>query len=134
MILDTSVLIEIDRGTDEEKVRELDSRAPHKISSVTVSEFFAGVHMRDSKEEEKAEKIISQAREVPLEREIAKKAGELIALKNEKDLGINLNDIYIASTAIIHGEKVLTKDISDFNEIEEIEVKSWKDFGTRNEI
>lgn len=128
MILDTSVLVEIDRGTSVDKVERLDSKAPHRISSITVSEFFAGVHMRNSSKEEEAEKIIQNAEEVPMEGNIARKAGELIARKKKQDLGINLNDIYIAATALEYGEKVLTTDISDFEEIEEIETVSWKKF------
>ena len=127
MILDTSILIEVDRGADPQKVEKLDEKAPHKISSITVSEFFAGVHLRDSTEKQKAEKIISQAEEIPMKEDIARKSGELIARKKKESLGINLNDIYIAATAIKYGEPVLTKDRSDFGELEELEVKNWEE-------
>lgn len=126
MTLDTLVLIGIDRGAKEEKVTRLDNKAPHKISSITIAEFFAGVYIRDSPEKEKAERIINQAQEIGLEGSIARKAGELIARKKKQDLGINLNDIYIAATAAKYGEPVLTKDNSDFEEIGEIEVIPWE--------
>lgn len=127
MILDTSILVEIDRGADEARVRKLDDRAPHRISSVTVAEFFAGVHIRGSAEEEKAQRILSQAEEVPLGGQIARRSGELIARKKRQNLGINLNDIYIAATALEYGEKVMTTDVPDFEEVEELEILSWEE-------
>jgi len=128
VILDTSILVEIDRNNNPAKISKLDQEGPHKISSITVSEFFAGVYVREKSEVEKAQRIMAEAREIPLEGGKARKSGELIGRKHKRDLGLDLNDIYIAATALVEGEKVLTKDTSDFEEIEELEVQDWKDF------
>lgn len=128
MILDTSVLIDIDRGINEDKLQRLNKEGPHKISAVTRTEFFTGVHKRSDTREEKARKLLDQAQEIPLEEEIAERAGELLARKQSNDLSIGLNDIYITATAIHEDEAVLTRDAEDFNEIEELEVKNWEDF------
>jgi predicted nucleic acid-binding protein len=92
---------------------------------VTISEFYTGVNMREEPEEDKAERLISRARVISLEEEIARKAGELIARKKQENLRLGLNDIYIAATAAERDKTVLTKDPEDFNEIEEIEVVEW---------
>jgi len=128
MILDTSVLVDIDRGVDSVVVERLDKLSPHIISAVTTAEFYSGVNMRDKKDEAGAERILSNAREVPLAKEIAKKAGELIARKYIEDLSIGLNDIYIAATAVEKGEPVLTSDKDDFEQIKELEVIDWEEF------
>jgi predicted nucleic acid-binding protein len=128
MILDTSVLIDIDRGVERDKVERLDSEGPHIISSVARAEFFTGVNKRRDTDEEAARKILDIAREASFEGKIAEKAGELIARKHTEELSIGLNDIYIAATAIHRDEKVLTKDTEDFEQIEEVEVENWKSF------
>jgi tRNA(fMet)-specific endonuclease VapC len=127
MILDTSVMIEIDRGIKKQKTERIESENPG-ISSITRAEFFTGVYKRTDTDREKAAELLSSVKEIPLEGDIAEKAGELLARKQRENLSIGLNDIYIAATAIAEGEKVLTKDTSDFNEIEELEVEAWSDF------
>ena len=51
MILDTSILVEIDRGNNLDRIEELDNEGSHSISAVTVSEFYTGVNMREDPEE-----------------------------------------------------------------------------------
>ena len=128
MILDTSVLIDIDRGVEQRKVEKLDSEKPHKISAVTRTEFYTGVNMESDTDREKARQLLNTPQEVPMEGEIAEKAGELLARKQKQNLSIGLNDIYIAATALKKDEKVLTKDVEDFNQIKELEVKDWNSF------
>lgn len=128
MILDTSILVDIDRGTNLEKIEKLDSQTNHKISAITVSEFFTGVYMRNSKDEKGANRIISRANTIPVNKEIAKEAGKLLARKRKDDLGLNINDIYIAATAIVENEPILTKDTEHFREIKEIDVIDWEQY------
>jgi tRNA(fMet)-specific endonuclease VapC len=128
MLLDTSVLIDIDRGTDPAKLEKLDQDDPHSISSVTVSEFYAGVHLRDQPDEAGAEKILNNAEEIAMEGRIARKAGELIARKIRDNLSLGINDIYIAATAIQRGDTLLTADTSDFSSIPELDLKDWNEY------
>lgn len=128
MILDTSILVDIDRGNNLEKIEKLDSQLPHQISAITVSEFFTGVYMRNSKDEQGADRVISRANTIPVHEEIAKEAGKLVARKRKDDLGLNINDIYIAATAIFENEPILTRDTKHFREIEEIDVIDWEQY------
>jgi predicted nucleic acid-binding protein len=51
MILDTSILVEIDRVNNMDRIEKLDNEGSHSISAVTVSEFYTGVKMREEPEE-----------------------------------------------------------------------------------
>jgi len=128
MIIDTSILVEIDRGITEEKIKKIKDNINPKTSTITVSELYTGAYKREKTDESSLENLISAFKQIPLNQEIAKKAGELIARKQEKDLGIGINDIYIAATAIQKNEKLLTKDVQDFNEINDLEVLDWNNF------
>lgn len=128
MILDTSILVDIDRGTNLDKIEKLDSQNHHKISAITVSEFFTGVYMRNSKDEKGANSIISRANTIPVNEQIAKESGKLLARKRKEDLGLNINDIYIAATAIVENEPILTRDTEHFGEIKEIDVLDWEQY------
>jgi len=128
MIIDTSILVEIDRGITEEKIKKIKDNINPKISTITVSELYTGAYKREKTDESSLENLISAFKQIPLNQEIAKKAGELISRKQEKDLGIGINDIYIAATAIQKNEKLLTKDVQDFNEINDLEVLDWNNF------
>ena len=128
MIIDTSILVEIDRGVTEEKIKKIKRNINPKISAITVSELYTGAYKRKKTDESSLENLISSFKRLTLDQDIAKKAGELIARKQEKDLGIGINDIYIAATAIQKNEKLLTKDVKDFNEINELEVLDWNNF------
>jgi len=128
MIIDTSILVEIDRGITEEKIKKIKDNINPKTSTITVSELYTGAYKREKTDESSLENLISAFKQIPLNQEIAKKAGELISRKQEKDLGIGINDIYIAATAIQKNEKLLTKDVQDFNEINDLEVLDWNNF------
>jgi len=128
MIIDTSILVEIDRGITEEKIKKIKDNINPKTSTITVSELYTGAYKREKTDESSLENLISAFKQIPLNQEIAKKSGELISRKQEKDLGIGINDIYIAATAIQKNEKLLTKDVQDFNEINDLEVLDWNNF------
>lgn len=128
MILDTSVLVDIDRGTDQEKIEKLEKEGPHSISSITKTELYTGANLRQQTDQKGLEKLLSAFKEIPLEKEVAEKAGELIARKQKEDLSIGLNDIYIAATAIKKDKKLLTRDTEDFQEIKELNVKNWNNY------
>ena len=65
MILDTSILVEIDIGNNREKIEKLDKEGSHSISAVTISEFYTGVNMREEPGEDR-QKDLSQEPELYL--------------------------------------------------------------------
>ena len=128
MILDTPVLVDIDRGAKKEKIEKLEEEGPHSVSSVTKTELYTGANLREKTDFKSLRQLLSAFNEVALEQEIAEKAGELIARKRKENLSIGLNDIYIAATAIQEDKKLLTQDTEDFQQIKELEVKNWHNY------
>lgn len=56
----------------------------------------------------------------------------MISRKIKEKLSLGLNEIYIAATALVREEKVLTANIKDFEQVEELEVLDWKEFKKNN--
>lgn len=127
MLLDTSVLVAIDRGVDDRRVQRLDQDGPHYISAVTAAEFYAGVYLRDGSGEPAAETFLANAEELHVDSLVAKKAGRLIAEHMENNDGFDLNDLYIAATAQAYNETVLTTDVSDYEQYD-VAVNDWNTF------
>ena len=127
MLLDTSVLVAIDRGADPAKVERLDQAGPHYVSAVTIAEFYAGVNLRSGSGEPAAEAFLANAEALAVDSRVAKQAGRLIAGHLEADDGFDLNDIYIAATAQAYDETVLTTDTADYTAYD-IDVTDWNTF------
>lgn len=128
MILDTSVLVEIDRGhAEKEKIQRLERAGNLGISSVTVTEFMAGAYLTGT-EKKKLKEILSRFEQIGVDGLVAEHAASLWALNIKEDLGIPTNDIYIAATAVARDEELLTCDIDDFDKIEGLKLKDWKNF------
>lgn len=128
MILDTSVVVDIDRGTSSKKVRRLDRCSPHEICAATVAEYFAGVELSERGSEVEGRKLLQNAEEIAIKGETAREAGRIIAELTRKGELIGINDVYIAAVARVLEKPVLTADVSDFERVEGIEVVDWKEF------
>lgn len=135
-LLDTSVLVEIDRGNSEEKIEKLDSEGNHGISQVSVTEMFLGIEYKykagtEEYQEmrEQLERLLSRFNVIPINRSISVKAAKIIAKLDEKGQPVDdLHDTYIAATAVKKELDLLTKNQQHFENVEEIEVKSWEDY------
>lgn len=114
ILLDTTVLIDLLRHHKEAvaQVRELALRGfTLAICSITVAELYAG--MRKG-EEQSTEELISAFQWLPLTREVARKAGEIVASKRRAGRTHALDDMMIAATAIHYGYSLLTENRKDF--------------------
>jgi tRNA(fMet)-specific endonuclease VapC len=127
MILDTSVIVDIDRGVSDAAVNRLDDDSPHMICSITITEFYTGVFLAES-EEGKADGLIENAEEVPVRGEVAKEAARIIAELTEKGSMISMNDVYIAAVARVHDETVLTSDVAHFEKVDGLNVVDWAEY------
>lgn len=128
MILDTSVIVDIDRGILQAKVERLDQASPHKICSATIAEYYTGVELASGNKKHEAEKLVYNAEEIAIKGEVAEEAGRILAELTERGKIIGINDVYIAAVARVLEEPVLTSDVSDFRQVEGIEVKDWSQF------
>lgn len=117
--LDTSVVVEIERGA-EKVVKLLDDLVIDNqifISSVVLSEVFTGTYLREDykRATKKAKELFSMFEVVPLDGEIAEILGQLNAYLIAKGLPIEYQDVAIAST-FLHkqGEYLLTQNPEHF--------------------
>lgn len=135
-LLDTAVLVDIDRGNYPQRVHRLDEEGRHAISLVSVTEMRTGLEIQyesDGEEYrdavEKLDRFLSRFDTVPLNRFIAVSAAEIIAdLKAEGELVNDLHDIYIGATARTKELPVLTPNTSHFERIPGVEVRDWEEY------
>lgn len=126
MLLDTSVLVDIDRGIDQKKMEHLLSLSPHIVSSATVMEISTGF-FRSDREAIMLEEFVSPLTVVPIDQKVARKAGKIAADLIDEGKRIEINDLYMASTALLHEETVLTENVEQYERIDDIEVADWRE-------
>lgn len=137
-LLDSSVLVDIDRGGDavEERAARLDQEGRHSISVVSVTELFYGIertYEEGTDDHRRAcrglEALIDRFERVPLTKGIAREAARLIAdLRAGGKALDDLHDVYIAATALAKDRPVLTSNVEDFERIHGLEVEDWSKF------
>ena len=134
-LLDTSVVVDIDRGGVDEKVRTLDEQGRHAISMVTVTELRLGVESeydRGSDEHRQAmdglDRLLSRFEVYPVSRPVATVVAEIIATLRESGRRLDdLHDVYVAATARVQRLPVLTANVDHFERIENLQVVDWTD-------
>lgn len=126
MLIDTFVIVEIDRGIDSRKMEHLESLSPHIVSTATVMEISTGF-FRSDRNPVLLEEFISSLSVVPIDKKIARKAGKIAADFIEESERIEINDLYIAATAMLKEETILTKNVEHFERIDDLEVADWSD-------
>lgn len=132
-LLDTSVVVDIDRGGVDERVSKLDSEGPHAISAVTVTELRLGVNKRyesDTPAYREAvdglDRLLARFDVLPVSRSVAVAAADVIdSLQNDGNSLNDLHDVYIGATARTDQLPVLTANVDHFDRIDGIDVVDW---------
>ena len=123
IILDTSVLIAIERGAlDPSALIQGRENEAFGISVVTVSELLHGVHRatpvaRRITREAFVERIIAEMVLYPFDVAAARIYAQIWAQLASKGLQVGAHDLLIAATAISLGHEVLTVNHRDFARI-----------------
>ena len=123
VILDTSVVIGLERGTVTlDAVTKGRESEPFGISVVTVAELLHGVHRakpaaRRIQREAFVEQIIAQFTSYPFDLAAARIYSRLWADLASKGTAVGAHDLLIAATAISIGYEVLTVNERDFRRI-----------------
>lgn len=93
-LLDTSVLVDIDRGGVDEKVSRLDDQGPHAVIMITVTEFRLGVNLQHDRGSgayreatEALGRLLSRVDLHPVTRPVATAAADSIAEHTEEGAG-----------------------------------------------
>lgn len=129
MILDTSFLVDVLRGDEvvKERVSAIEESGIPRVSTVTIMELLEGVHLSDNTERERrrVEELLASVNEVTFDRECAMIAGRLNAALRETGQPIDAEDVMIAACAIVHDEPVVTRNVSHFERIDDVEVVDY---------
>ena len=135
-LLDTSVLVDIDRGGVDRRVEKLDDEGRHAISIVSVTELHLGIQKQYGVETdehrqatEDLERLLSRFDTIAVTRSVAITAARIIAELREHGAPLHdLHDVYIGATARTERLAVLTANVDHFDRIENIQVIDWSDF------
>jgi predicted nucleic acid-binding protein len=111
LLFDTDVLIDFLRErSDARQFLEAQDERPH-VSVGSVLELYAGFKSR--REEQKAERLLSEAKILPVTQEIAQRAGVWSRLFAPGH-GLDDIDAIIAATAEHHGLRLATLNVKHF--------------------
>ena len=132
-LVDTSVVIDIDRGNAGDRVITLDDEGRHAISAVTLTELRLGVTKRydqgtDARRDafKALDRLCARFELLPVDRPVSIAAADIIAALQQRGEPLNdLHDVYIAATAYTEQLPVLTANIDDFDRIDGIDVVDW---------
>ena len=135
-VLDTSVIVDIDRGGVDRRVRKLDEQGRHLVSMVSVTELRLGVELQYDQGTDAYETAMNQLDRLlarfdihPISRSVATTAAELIATLREQGHPLHdLHDSYIGATARTQQLPVVTANVDDFDRMEGVQVLDWEGF------
>ena len=132
-LVDTSVVIDIDRGNAGDRVITLDDEGRHAISAVTITELRLGVTKRydqgtDARRDalKALDRLCARFELLPVGRPVSVAAADIIAALQQRGEPLNdLHDVYIAATAYTEQLPVLTANVDDFDRIDGIDAVDW---------
>lgn len=133
-LVDTSVVVDVDRGEAGGRVRRLDDEGRHAVSTVTLTELRLGVNKqydhgseRHREATEDLERLLSRFELVDVDRAVATTAADIISDLQQRGLPLDdLHDIYIAATARTRQLTVLTANTAHFERVEGVDVVDWE--------
>ncbi len=132
VILDTSVLIEVERGrTDIEKFIAGRENELFSLSIISVAELLHGVHRADSelRKQKRAayvDKIIDIFPIYPFDLKITKVYEKLWSDLLKKRINIGAHDLMIGATAISLGFSIATFNVRHFSKIDGLKMEVLK--------
>lgn len=129
MILDTTFLIDVMKREERvaDLVADVDATGTSAVTTTSVMELWEGIHRADSteRERERVGELLTDLREVPFDRECAMKAGEINARLVSADEPVDIEDVMIGATALVHDDPVVTRNRGHFERIDELEVVTY---------
>jgi tRNA(fMet)-specific endonuclease VapC len=133
-ILDTSAVVDIDRGTADDRVARLDDEGRHGISAVTLTELRLGVNKQYEPGTDAHRAAVSALERLcarfdlhEVTRPVAVAAADIIATLQRRGEPLHdLHDVYIAATARTEQLPVLTANVGHFDRIDDVDVLDWE--------
>lgn len=129
MILDTTFLIDVMKRDERvsELVADVSVSGASLVTTTSIMELWEGIHHADStrNERKRVEELLEDVREVPFDRECAMKAGKVNEALVSAGEPIDVEDVMIGATAIVHDVPVVTRNVSHFDRIDGLDVVSY---------
>lgn len=122
LLIDTSTIIDHLRKKNKKKSQLFKIIDTHNlfVSTVSIYELFAGAI--DEKKRKDINDFMELVEILPFTRETAERAGAIyLSLRNKNEL-IDVRDIFIGATALIHNLPLMTLNVKHFGRIEELKV------------
>ena len=119
-LVDTNIFIDHLRGYSPATIF-FESLDVGKVvfSAISEAEIIAGKQCSNNKKKEEILQFLRKWRKIDADNPIAVKAGDLV-----REYGLELADAFIAATALINKAELLTRNITDFNKIPDLVVRS----------
>ncbi len=128
LIVDTSVLIGIERGQVEPRILEREKQEL-AISAVTASELLQGVHHADGARRAArqgwVERLLRLFPVLPFDLAVARTHAEMVAGMRLRGLPLPAHDLVIGATALSRGFSVVARDLRSFPQMPGLEVIEW---------
>jgi len=121
LLIDTNIIVDFLRGYSKakpvfEKIEQ--NKIDAAFSTITEAEIFSGKRCDSLEEQQKIDALLSLMKRLPVDKKVARKAGELKRKHN-----IAIPDALIAATAITNNIKnISTKNKKHFIKIKEIKI------------
>ena len=132
MIVDTSLLIALDQNDSNaiETVQRLEADGiPLRIPTAVIVELYVSVGLGTDPNANAAalEALVANYPVVPLDENIARKAGMILGVHRASDSKPQLGgfDAIVAATGLVRAEPILTNDTDDFGSVDGLAVESW---------
>jgi len=126
LLIDTDLLIELERGGDESEVEGLLGQEERAISVITVSELLHGVLRAKgaARAGRRAfvEHILAGLQAIPITDPVARVHADIWADLSARGSPIDAHDLWIAATALAHGLGVATRNRSRFDRVHGLRV------------
>lgn len=118
------------RGDEEavEKATEIETELrQQRVSSMTLFELYYGVARSDQPRQERntVEEVLATKPVQPADTAVMRKAGRIAGELTNEGRTVSDGDVIIGATASIVDEPVLTRNVSDFDRMDEVEVETY---------
>lgn len=121
VLIDTDLLIDLERGVGTREVEELLGDEERAISVITVSELLHGAlratGARRTRRRAFVEHLLGELQALPITEPIARVHAEIWAQLADRGAVIGAHDLWIAATALAHGLGVATRNAADFERV-----------------
>lgn len=126
MILDSCFLIDLMAG-DERAVAKLDelveNATPMGVSTLTVTEVGSG--LRNESERNEFDDILDRVESIPFGKSESRRAARLQRRLQSEGQRVGAIDVMIAATAVEQDRGVVTRNVSEFNRIDDVRVSPY---------